>query len=602
MQSQLIIVLLLILIPFASTNLTYDPTTIKTTLIKTGIVIILALYLIRLVKAGATSGATSRIHSSTGKPALFWFGDKKTEVKKKSPVFFLALFSAYVIVNFILKYPFASSENLFTLVLFFSLFFVLAHLSVTRRFIRLIIGQFFIITSLIGFICLIYYFTHHQRAHLFFYNPNFLASFFVFSIPLGLCLLYERYKKYQDTKQLTKMDLLFYLLLLIQIMGFITTFSRAGSLGFSAAILFLIALKGSKKWRQVSIFLLLMIICGSILMVSMPQIFTDFLGVRAPIWQGTKNMIKQNLLTGHGIGSFSKIYPSFRPPQYFTFLMAAPVTLHAHNEFLEILAELGIIGLLLGALFLASLFYVVLKGIDRTDASSSLFIHGTLAGITGLFIQNIFSMSLRVPFISFYFWLGSGMSMALIKGKNFAPLSRPQRRLIFAFLLTLIIWAPIKSILFPFLGDFYSEKGYLEQARGNLSPAINYYTKALNFSHEPQEIYYRRAFILIKTGKEKDALADYLKIEKISPGYAKIYLNTGITYLSLGDIDNAIVTLKKAIAMNPYDSHSHNSLGAAYAKKGCVKKAKKEFQYALSINPGLKEARLNLIKLDSACK
>ncbi|MBL7171122.1 MAG: tetratricopeptide repeat protein [Candidatus Omnitrophica bacterium] len=405
--------------------------------------------------------------------------------------------------------------------------------------------------------------THYQRTYLFFYNPNFLASYFVFSIPLSLCLLHERYKKQNP---------LLYLLTLIQIGGFITTLSRAGSLGFSASILFLIFLRSSKKiWRHVAIFLLIAILCGCVLVMSMPHTFTPLIGIRSPIWQGTHKMIKENLLTGTGIGSFSKVYPSFRPPEYFLFRDAAPMTLHSHNEFLEIWAELGIIGLLLWCGFLVSLFYFVLK---KIDSSNSLFIHGALSGIVGLFIQNMFSVSLRIPFINFYLWIGLGMSMALIKNKNFgqAPLRLqgmfPQaKKLILAFLfLGLIIWTSVRFIVFPFLGDFYFGRGYLERRKGNLSRAISYYSKAINFTPQPRDIYYKRAFILGKTGREKDALNDYLKVEEISPGYARIYRNLGITYLSLGEIDKAIENLNKAIATNPYDSHAHNSLGVAYEK------------------------------------
>ena len=548
----MILPFLLVLIPFVSTNLTYDPTIIKTTFIKAGLITILGIYLISSLK------------------------HRKIKIRKISPVFFLTLLAAYVILNFIFKYQFASSEKLFTTLLFFCFFFALAHISITPRFIRLIIWQFFIITSLIGLSSLIYYFihrmappTHFQRTNLFFYNPNFLAGYFVFSIPLSLCLLHERYKKHLASKQLTKIDLLLYLLTLIQIGGFITTLSRAGSLGFSASILFLIFLKSSKKiWRHVSIFLLITILCGCVLVMSMPHTFTHLIGIRSTIWQGTHKMIKENLLTGTGVGSFSKVYPSFRPPGYFLFRDAAPVTVHSHNELLEIWAELGIIGLLLWCGFLMSLFYFVLK---KMDSSNSLFIHGALSGIVGLFIQNMFSVSLRIPFINFYLWIGLGMSMALIKDKNFgqAPFQMlPQaKKLILAFLfLTLIIWTSVKFIVFPFLGDFYFGRGYLERRKGNLSQAISYYSKAINFSPQPRDIYYKRAFILGKTGREKDALNDYLKIEKISPGYARIYRNLGITYLSLGEIDKAIENLNKAIAANPYDSHAHKSLGVAYGK------------------------------------
>ncbi len=400
------------------------------------------------------------------------------------------------------------------------------------------------------------------------------------------------------------MDLVLYLLVLIQIGGFITTFSRAGSLGFGASVFFLVFLRSPKKiWKRISLFVLVLMLFTSIIMMSGPRIFTPLLGIRSPMWEGTQKIIKQNFITGTGIGAFSRVYPSFRPSRYFLFADAAPMTLHSHNEILETWAETGVIGLLLMLGFMGSIFYFVLKKGDTANESFDCILsHGLLSGIFGLLVQNIFCMSLRIPFITFYLWLGLGMSTALAAGKSpvFLRLNlqnRLKRLILFILCLGLIFWYSIKFVLFPFLGDFYFQKGYLERVKGNFTRAIDHYTAALSFSPEPRDIYYSRAFILNKIGKEKDALKDYLKIEEISPGYAKVYLNTGITYLSLGYLDDAVDKLKQALYVNPYDSHARNSLGVAYAKKGLPEKAKKEFEQALSLDPGLKEARLNLMKL-----
>lgn len=334
-----------------------------------------------------------------------------------------------------------------------------------------------------------------------------------------------------------------------------------------------------------------------------PQGFTHILGVRAPIWEGTKNMIRAKPLFGSGPGSFPKVYPSFRPTDYFLCPEAVPITLYSHNEFLETWAELGIIGLLLNSGFIISLFIFILKRIYKIeDTFHRLFIQGMISGIVGLYFQNIFCVSLRIPFITFYLWLGLGLSAGLTSKFAAAPSSfkllSPFIRVIFVCLIiSLVTLGLIKFTIFPLLGDFYFEKGYLERARGNALKAIANYNQALYFSPSRPDTYYRRAFILNKIGKEREALNDYLKVNELSPGYAQVYLNLGITYLSLGDRALAIEKLKMAITNNPYDSQAHNSLGVAYAKSNSPAKARKEFERALCLNPELKEARVNLIKL-----
>ena len=95
---ETIIFLLVLFIPFVSTNLTYDPTIIKTTFIKIGLILILALYLIKSL------------------------AEKEIKVKKIAPLFFLFLLAGYLVINSVFKYPLASAEELFTTFLFFSFF------------------------------------------------------------------------------------------------------------------------------------------------------------------------------------------------------------------------------------------------------------------------------------------------------------------------------------------------------------------------------------------------------------------------------------------------------------------------------------------------
>ncbi|NQU10418.1 O-antigen ligase family protein, partial [bacterium] len=63
--------------------------------------------------------------------------------------------------------------------------------------------------------------------------------------------------------------------------------------------------------------------------------------VRPVIWAGTIRMVEDRPLLGHGLGSYLLVYPQYRLPTYFARPKAAPVTDHAHNEFLETAAEQG---------------------------------------------------------------------------------------------------------------------------------------------------------------------------------------------------------------------------------------------------------------------
>jgi O-antigen ligase len=64
---------------------------------------------------------------------------------------------------------------------------------------------------------------------------------------------------------------------------------------------------------------------------------------RKVIWTGALNMFKAKPIFGWGLGRFSIYFPRFRDPA--TAWKIMPNTLHAHSEYLEVAAEMGIVGL-----------------------------------------------------------------------------------------------------------------------------------------------------------------------------------------------------------------------------------------------------------------
>lgn len=98
MMIKVIIFLLILLIPLASSHLTHDYTLIKETLIKIGLLAILLFYLLKALK------------------------ERTLKLKINLPIFCLLGLAGYLIINFFLNSPPASSSELFLRLLFFSFF------------------------------------------------------------------------------------------------------------------------------------------------------------------------------------------------------------------------------------------------------------------------------------------------------------------------------------------------------------------------------------------------------------------------------------------------------------------------------------------------
>lgn len=61
--------------------------------------------------------------------------------------------------------------------------------------------------------------------------------------------------------------------------------------------------------------------------------------------EGVKMTPIKNFIIGNGIGTFQLIFPLYRPSEYHH-CGVSHNTLHAHNEYLEVLAEEGVLGIL----------------------------------------------------------------------------------------------------------------------------------------------------------------------------------------------------------------------------------------------------------------
>ncbi len=118
---------------------------------------------------------------------------------------------------------------------------------------------------------------------------------------------------------------------------------------------------------------------------------------RGYFYEGAWRAFLASPLRGQGVGNFIEFLPKFRSPDYWI-ARGEDIVPHAHNEFLEILSESGIPGLL------AFIFVLVIVIRQLSLRGSDLFA-GCAAGIAGALIDNLASMNLRVVPNALVFWI-----------------------------------------------------------------------------------------------------------------------------------------------------------------------------------------------------
>ena len=243
------------------------------------------------------------------------------------------------------------------------------------------------------------------RIYSVFTNPNIFAEYLVMLTPLAVGTMWY-------TKSMKK-KLTFIIGVGVLLLALLMTMSRGGWLGiFVAAFVFVLIV--DKR---------LLVLAIPIVLIAVPflpkSILQRFISIgsnvdssilyRTKIYQITANIIKDNFINGVGFGyiPFKQVYE--------TYIRTMPIY-HAHNTFLEIFAEGGIIGLLV---FLILIFSLIKNGLCYLTKSSDKYIKylgaGAMASLFGILANGMTEHILYMPRIIFTFWILVGLIICLIR-------------------------------------------------------------------------------------------------------------------------------------------------------------------------------------------
>jgi O-antigen ligase len=110
---------------------------------------------------------------------------------------------------------------------------------------------------------------------------------------------------------------------------------------------------------------------------------------RAHFWKGTLEIIKDHPVLGTGLGSFSAVYPRYDTAN------GAYRLEQAHNDYLQILSDGGVIGALLGLVFVVVLLRKGFARLESQDKFRRGVALGALTGCVGVLVHSFFDFTLH---------------------------------------------------------------------------------------------------------------------------------------------------------------------------------------------------------------
>jgi len=240
-----------------------------------------------------------------------------------------------------------------------------------------------------------------------FINRHHFAGYMelALAIPLGLFVsgALESYKRP-----------LFAFAIVVMAMSLVATNSRGGIISLGAEIFFVLVVAGF-SWRRkkdqarserlrstilrgVAAMAIVLVLLAGALIISGPEVFTRFLGTpvaedptqgRSHFWSVTLDIIKSHPMLGSGLGSFGVIYTRYDTRNGLFRLE------QAHNDYLQTLSDAGILGAVIGVVFIVILFRRGFARRETHDKYRRGVATGALAGCFAVLVHSFFDFTLH---------------------------------------------------------------------------------------------------------------------------------------------------------------------------------------------------------------
>jgi O-antigen ligase len=113
---------------------------------------------------------------------------------------------------------------------------------------------------------------------------------------------------------------------------------------------------------------------------------------RLDTWRDTWNIIRANPIIGVGLGAYETAYPIYAKDNGLTGIVA-----QSHNDYLQVLADSGIVGGLILLWFMGTVCWAIIRGLKAPDP---FLVKVTIAGGVGIFgimVHSLFDFNLQLP-------------------------------------------------------------------------------------------------------------------------------------------------------------------------------------------------------------
>jgi O-antigen ligase len=309
---------------------------------------------------------------------------------------------------------------------------------------------------------------------------------------------------------------------------------------------------------------------------------TDSIQERILIWHNTMLMIQDHLLMGVGAGNWQIHFPQYSLEGIWRCDELNVSFQRPHNDFLWIMSELGVVGILLQLFVWIGALYRGFKrlgqlSLPHQQLQLGVFISFYIAGAIVLFMDFPIERAEHSIFMA----LGTAYLFTRVD-TNIAATTAPPNSYTgqcLKYLIILILCLATYIAFQRIRGEYFTKQIYTAKIRKDSRSVLRNVHSARSFAYS------------------------------LDPVSLPVIWYAGTAFIQENNVDAALGCFKLAHTAHPYQRNVLNDLATGYLAKNNPKLAEKYYQEAIRISPRFDEPALNLValyimqdQLDMACR
>ena len=451
-----------------------------------------------------------------------------------------------------------------------------------------------------------------------FFNPNFFATYEMatFAVAFGLLCFLGRDDGFRWAKPLL------WLTAVVAGLAFVLAQSRGGLLAFVAAVAFIgLSRFGKPFWGILLVGLILGAIVPNPLQQRILAVGTKdpYAFTRLDIWKNSLQRIADRPW-GVGLGIYKYTSFRYRFPIEGSIARFAKRAESAHNDYLQMAVELGVVGLVMFLVGLGFLGWEIREtlrlGLEPWERGVVIGLSG---GILGILTHGAVDAVFHEPAIVLLVCLFAGLILVLRRMRSSGSFSivevpfayRPARAVLIVVLATLLGMLVIR----PAAAWYAFDQGEHEMAVGRVDHALDWYQWAtyidpgISSYHDAVAATQVHLFRQSGAAQRLHQAASELQIAlELNPLDARLANQLGNLFVFLADqaptsaerqalLEQAEKHYEQASHLDPYSPFNYFELGKLRRTQGRVPEAMALFKRATSFEPNFLPARLSLAEL-----